>query len=340
MSQVFQHINYLYALGLLPLLVILFIGTIYWRKKKLQKLGDEALVSGQIQGYIPGRKTFKFILMSIALVTIIVGWANFRIGDKSEKKGIDVIIALDVSKSMLAQDVQPDRLTRAKQFIMRLVDKMHNNRIALIVFAGKAYLHVPLTTDYSAVKMLLQNVSPTMVATQGTVLGDAIDMARTSFIHNERKFKSLIIISDGEDHDESALDKTRQAADEGVVIHTVGIGSPQGSTLYDPETKALKLDENGNPLVTKLNEEELKNIAGAGHGSYTLLQNTDQAADRLTHELENMDQRTQNIESQYATEYTSYFQYFLLAGFLALVIEWLLPGTRMKTKTDKNGSVA
>jgi len=336
----FQHIEYLYALSLLPVLVAVFIGMVYWRKKKLQKLGDERLVSEQVKGYIPGRITLRFILTAIALSLIIIGCANLQSGDKSEKtqrKGIDVIIALDVSKSMLANDIQPNRLTRAKQLIMSLMDKMQNDRIALIVFAGRPYLQVPLTTDYSAVKMMLQNVSPDMVPAQGTVIGDAIDMGMQSFTQNERKYKSLIIISDGEDHDEKAIDKTREAADAGVIVHTVGIGSPQGTTLYDPQTKSVKLDENGNPVVSRLNEDELKSIASAGHGTYTLLQNTDEVAAKLISNLDNMEQK--NLGSV-GYNYSSYFQYFLLAGFLILIIEWLLPGANFKVKTNKNGTIA
>jgi Ca-activated chloride channel family protein len=332
----FQHLEHLYTLGLLPLLVLLFVGSIYWRRKKLKKLGDEKLVNEQIRGFIPGRNAFKFILLAVGLSAVIIGWANLQTGDKTEKverKGIDVIVALDVSKSMLANDIQPDRLTRAKQLIMRMTDKMRNDRVALIVFAGKAYLQVPLTTDFSALKMLLQNVTPDMVPTQGTVIGDAIDMAMQSFTQNERKYKSLIIISDGEDHDETALQKIREAADAGVIVHTVGIGSPQGTTLYDPATKSLKLDENGNPVVSKLNEEELKRLASAGNGSYNLLQNTDEVANKLTDNLANMEQK--NLGSVVYTDFTSFFQYFLLAGFIALIIEWLLPGTNRKTKTKK-----
>jgi len=159
-----------------------------------------------------------------------------------------------------------------------------------------------------------------------------------SFSQNEKKYKSLIIISDGEDHDESAIEKTRAAADAGVIVHTVGIGSPQGATLYDPETKSVKLDENGNPVVSKLNEDEMRSIASAGHGTYSLLQNTDEVASKLTTELQGMEQK--NLGSVIYTDFTSYFQYFLLAGFLALLIEWLLPGMSMKVKTDKNGSIA
>jgi Ca-activated chloride channel family protein len=338
----FQHTEYLYALGVLPLLVLLFILTLYWRARKLKALGNEQLVSEQIRGFIPGRNTFRFILLASGLAVMIIGWANLRMGDKSEKvqrKGIDVIVALDVSKSMLGNDVQPDRLTRAKQLVMRMTDKMKNDRVALIVFAGKSYLQVPLTIDYSAVKMLLQNVSPDMVPTQGTVIGDAVDLSMKTFTQNERKYKSLIIISDGEDHDENAIAKTREAAEAGVVVHTVGIGSPQGTTLYDPETKSVKLDENGNPVVSKLNEDEMKQIASAGHGTYSLLQNTDEVATKLTNELDAMEQKS--LGSVIYTDFTSYYQYFLIVAFLALLAEWLLPGARSKAKLTKNhGSVA
>jgi Ca-activated chloride channel family protein len=335
----FQETHYLYALVLVPLLVVLFIALLYWRKRKLKKIGDERLVGAQLLGFIPGRNTLKFILAAGALATIIIGWANLQSGDKMEKverKGVDVVIALDVSKSMLAKDIQPDRLTRAKQLIMQMSDKMHNDRVAFIVFAGRAYLQVPLTIDYSTLKMMVQNVSTKMVPTQGTVIGDAIDMAITSFSQTERKYKSLIIISDGEDHDEKAAQKVKEAADAGIIVHTVGIGSPQGATLFDPETNSVKLDDAGNPVISKLNEDELKSLAAAGGGTYTLLQNSDDVANKLVGQLEGMEQK--NLGSVEFTDFTSYFQYFLLIGFIALFIEWLLPGARLKTK--KNGSIA
>ena len=334
----FQHIDYLYTLGLVPLLILLYTGAVLWRKKRLRKLGNEELINEQIRGYIPGRGTTRFIMLTAALATIIIGWANLQAGDRTEKverKGIDAIIALDVSKSMLAKDIQPDRLTRAKQLIMRMTDKMQNDRVALIVFAGRAYLQVPLTTDFSALKMLLQNVSPDMVPSQGTVIGDALDMGIRSFTQNERKYKSLIVISDGEDHDEKAIEQARAAADAGIIVHTIGVGSPQGTTLYDPETRSVKLDENGNPVVSKLNEEEMKAIAAAGHGTYNYLQNTDEVADKLSAHLMAMEQK--NLGSVVYTDFTSFFQYFLLAGFIALVIEWLLPGARRKAKKTNNG---
>ena len=329
----FQHIDHLLVLGLFPLFVILFVWLVFWRKNKLKKLGEERLISEQIRGYISGRNALKFILLSIAFITTAVGWANLQKGSKTEKvqrKGVDVVIALDVSKSMLAKDIQPDRLTRAKQLVMRMVDKMQNDRVALVVFAGRAYLQVPLTIDYSAMKMMLQNVNPGLIPTQGTVIGEAVDMSLQSFSKRERKYKSLIIISDGESHDEDAVAKVHAATEQGVITHTVGIGSPQGTTLYDPETRSVKLDENGNPVVSKLNEEALRMISKAGNGTYTLLRNTDDAADKLTDAIASMEQKS--LGAVMFTDYNSYFQYFLIIGFIALMIEWLLPGARLKMK--------
>jgi Ca-activated chloride channel family protein len=329
----FQHISHLLGLGLLPLIIILFTGYIYWRKNKRKKLGDERLVNEQLKGFIPGRFTLKFILLTIAFTMLVIGWANLQMGSKTEnvqRKGVDVVIALDVSKSMLAKDIQPDRLTRAKQLITRMIDKMKNDRVALVVFAGRAYLQVPLTIDYGAMKMMLQNVTPTLIPTQGTVISDAIDLSMNSFSQKEKKYKSLVIISDGEDHDEKTAAKAKEAAEAGIIIHTVGIGSPQGTTIFDPETKNVKLDENGSPVVSKLNEQELKTIAAAGHGTYSLLQNTDRLANKLTEEMDGMEQK--NLGAVVFTDYNSYFQYFLAIAFIALLLEWVLPAAGTKTK--------
>ncbi len=327
----FQHISHLYLLGLLPLLILLFASAVWWRRKKLGKLGDASLVSGQLLGFIHGRRALKFTLLALAFTTAVIGWANLQKGSGTEKvqrKGVDVIIALDVSKSMMARDIQPDRLTRAKQLIMSVLDKMQNDRVALIVFAGRAYLQVPLTIDYSAMKMMLQNVKPDLVPTQGTVISDAIDLASQSFSQKEKKFKSLVIISDGEDHDEQARIKASEAAEAGILIHTVGIGSPEGTTLFDPETKSVKLDENGSPVVSKLDENELKSIAAAGKGTYSLLRNIDDVSVKLVDEIDGMEQKS--LGAVVFSSYSSYFQYFLVAAFLFLLIEWLIPGARLK----------
>ena len=328
----FQHISNLYILGLLPLLVILFIGLVIWRKNKIKKLGEQRLVSEQLLGFIPGRPALKFILLAVSFIAAVFGWANLQKGSGTEnvqRKGVDVIIALDVSKSMLAKDIQPDRLTRAKQLILSMLDKMENDRVGLVVFAGRAYLQVPLTIDYSAMKMMLQNVKPDLVPTQGTVISEAVDLAIESFSQKEKKYKSLIIISDGEDHDENAVAKVKEAADAGILVHTVGIGSPEGTTLFDPETKSVKLDPNGNPVVSKLNEDELRSIASAGRGTYSLLRNTDDVATKLASEIDGMEQKS--LGAVVFSSYTSYFQYFLAVAFIALLLEWLLPNSKLRT---------
>lgn len=329
----FQHISHLGLLIAIPLLVLLFVWMVYWRKKKQQGLGEERLIKIQLLGAIPGRLTLKFTLMTLALAIAIIGWANLQMGantEKVERSGVDVIIALDVSKSMLAKDIQPDRLTRAKQLVLSMMDKMSNDRVALVVFAGRAYLQVPLTIDYSAMRMMLQNVSPDLVPTQGTVIGDAVDLAMKSFSQKEKKYKSLIVISDGEDHDENAKEKVKEAAETGVVVHTVGVGLRDGTTIFDPATKSIKLDDDGNPVISKLNEDALKDIASYGRGTYTYLTNTNRAASKLVDELNGMEQK--KLGSVVFVDYASYFQYFLLIALIILIIEWFLPAGKLKTK--------
>ncbi len=329
----FQHISHLLALGIIPLLILLFIWMIVWRRNRLKKIGDARLVAKQIRGFIPGRSTFRFVLLAFALMAVVVGWANLQMGartEKMERKGVDVVIALDVSKSMLAKDIQPDRLTRSKQLITRMLDKMKHDRVGLVIFAGHAYLQVPLTVDYNALKMLLQSVRPELIPTQGTVIGEAIDLSVKSFSQKEKKFKALVIISDGEDHDKTAIAKTKDAAASGIIVHTVGVGSPQGSTLYDPQTRSVKLDAQGTPVVSRLNEEALQTVAAAGRGTYTLLNNADHVAGKLVNEIDGMEQK--NLGAVVFTDYASYFQYFLSFAFIVLVAEWLLPGARRKIK--------
>jgi len=322
----FQHIDYLWLLLLLPLCILIYVYFLRWRRQKLRKIGDPALVQQMLKGQLPGRATTKFVLLAVALFLGIFGVANLQMGAQTEKvnrKGVDVFFALDVSKSMLATDVSPDRLTRAKQLINRMMDKMSNDRVGLIIFAGKAYLQVPMTVDYSAAKMLLSGVKPDMIPSQGTVLSEAIALARESFQTKDKKYKAVVLISDGEDHDEQALEEVQKAAEEGVVVYTVGIGSPEGSTLIDPETGTVKLDMQGQPVITKLNEGELKKIAQVSSGEYQLLTNTNKVADNLSSILANMEGRS--LGSLVYTRYNSYFQYFLAAALVLLLIDHLIP---------------
>lgn len=330
----FQYIEHLYLLALLPLMIVLFSGMIIWRKNKLRRLGDERLINAQLLGVISGRPALKFILMTTAFLFLVIGWANLQSPSGTEKvqrKGVDVIIAMDVSKSMLAQDIQPDRLTRAKQLVLSMVEKMKTDRIGLIVFAGRAYLQVPLTIDYSAMKMMLQNVKPELVPTQGTVISDALDLSVNSFSQREKKYKALVVISDGEDHDETAVAKAKEISETGIIVHTVGIGSPEGTTIIDPDTRAVKLDEKGTPVVSRLNEEALRSVAAAGKGTYSHLRNAEEVAEKLVKEIDGMEQKS--LGAVVFSSYDSYFQYFLGIALILLLLEWLIPGSRLAPKS-------
>ena len=318
----FQHIRYLILLALIPALTGIFIYALYKKRLTAKKLGDRDLVKLLTSNHNPSAYLQKFLLIVLAFGILILALANLRSATGSEKvsrNGIDVMIALDVSKSMLAQDIKPTRLDRAKQLLSRLVDKLSNDRVGIVVFAGKAYLQMPLTGDHAAAKMYLNAANTESVPTQGTVIGDALKSCYASFNTKEKKYKAVILISDGEDHDEGAIKTAAQMGQDGVLIYTVGIGSPQGSPLFDESTGQLKTDKDGNTIISKLNEEELRSIAEKGNGKYILFQNTDDVVENIKSELAGMDQR--NVTDDSLMNYRSYFRYFLAVAFLFLLIE-------------------
>ena len=335
----FQHIEYLLALAAIPVLVLLYFIVLRWKKKTIKKIGDERLVKEMIKNYSAQRFALKFLLVITAFACGVFALANLRLANGSEKvsrNGIDVIIALDVSKSMLAQDIKPTRLDRAKQAIGKLIDKLNNDRIGIVVFAGKAYLQMPLTGDHGAAKMYLSSATPDIVPTQGTVIGEALKMCYNSFNTKEKKYKAVILISDGEDHDAEAEKIAGQIAGEGVMINTVGIGSPEGSTIMDATTNELKKDNEGNIVITKLNEAELQTIAEKGNGVYQRYTNTDDVVTKLDAQLSSMDQRTVTEDS--LVNYESFFQYFLLLSLLLLIVEFFISERVNSGKRKKNRS--
>lgn len=325
----FQHTEYLWFLALVPALAGLFAYAIYRKKKAAKQLGDPVLVQLLSRNYNPRAYLAKFILIAVAIGLFVVTIANLRSPVGSEKvsrSGIDVMIALDVSKSMLARDIKPTRLDRARQVLSRLVDRLTNDRVGIVVFAGKAYLQMPLTADHAAAKMYLSAASTESVPTQGTVIGSALKMCYSSFNTQEKKYKAIVLVSDGEDHDEEAVRLAKQMSQEGVVIYTVGIGSPQGVTLLDETTNQPKTDAQGNPVISRLNEEELRQIAQEANGQYILFQNTDAVVDVITKQLAGMDQR--NVSDDSLINYKSWFQYFLLAILLLLLAESFISENR------------
>lgn len=321
----FQHSEYFWFLLAIFILVGLFIGAANDRKKKLKTMGDDGLVNFQLRNFNVKAHEFKFILLLVALFAGIIGLANLQANAKTQKldrKGIDVMIALDVSKSMLAKDASPNRLEKAKQFVSKLIDKIGNNRVGLIVFAGRAYVSVPLTIDFSALKMNLSTITPASIPTQGTVLGEAIKMARESFNAQDTKYKSIILISDGEDHDENANKEVKKAVEEGIMINTVGIGSVNGSPIWDEELQENKKDAEGNEIISKLNEDELQTIASKGEGIYAQLNNAENTAKSMATQINATEKKS--FGDVVFADYTSYFQYFLLLSLLLISIEFFI----------------
>lgn len=330
----FQYNFFLLLLALVPLMFVIFLFAKNKKKKAIKKIGDEILVKQLLQKYQASSFVKKFILITAAMGLLIIALANLRTpsgSDKITSNGIDVMIALDVSKSMLAQDIKPSRLERAKQLMSRLIDKLENDRIGIVVFAGKAYMQMPLSADHAAAKMYLESASTESIPTQGTVIGDALKMCYASFNAAEKKYKAVVLISDGEDHDEDAIKTAAQIGQEGVMINTIGIGSPEGATIMDEATGELKKDKDGNTVVTKLNQDELKLIAQKGNGVYQLFNNSDGVVSGVAAQLATMDKRS--VSDTSLLHYKSYFQYIIGLALLFLLIEFFTSELKKKKST-------
>lgn len=327
----FQHPEYFIGIILIPLLVFLYFRLIAWKKKLAARIGDPTLVSQLVKSFSAKNFLLKFILICGAVFFLVAGLANLRAKGNAEnisRQGVDVMIVLDVSKSMLAQDVKPNRLDKAKQLLYRLVDRLQNDRVGLILFAGRAYMQMPLTTDHSAAKLYISEASPDAVPTQGTVFAEALNMANSSFNRNEHKYKAVVLISDGEDHDAEALKIAKQMADDGVMINTVGIGSVEGSEIIDPETKEPKKDDKGNTVISKLNEQELAGISDATNGIYIHLDNLEDATITLTQRLDSIEKRA--LSDNEFINYKNYFPWFIGLAGLLLIAELFIPERKRK----------
>jgi Ca-activated chloride channel family protein len=324
-----EHIEYLIGLAALPLLLLLLGYLLRWKRKTVSRIGDPSLVSRLIGNFSSTRFMIKAGLALLAFIVIVLAAANLQKPGSTEnvqRKGVDVMLVLDVSRSMLARDIKPTRLERAKQFLVRLVDQLPNDRIGLVLFAGRAYLQMPLTTDHGAAHMYIQEASPDVVPTQGTVIGDALSMANTAFNTKERKYKSIVLVSDGEDHDPEAPKIAKKLAADGVLINTVGIGSPEGSPIEDPATGELKKDQEGHTVMSKLNEAELQQLATETNGTYIRLDNVEDALITMTQQLDTAEKKAMS-DTEFI-DYKSYFQWFLGLAMLLLLGELLLAERR------------
>jgi Ca-activated chloride channel family protein len=327
--QLFRFANpgFLYLLLLLPAIILIYIINEVRKKRALKRLGDVNLVSRLVPEMSQSRPVIKFILQLVAVTSGIIMLARPQFGSRLEdvrKQGVEVIIALDVSNSMLAEDIQPDRLTRAKQAISRLVDNLDNDKIGLVVFAGDAYIQIPVTTDYISAKMFLSTINPNMVPKQGTAIGAAISLGMRSFSPGEGKSKAMIIITDGENHEDDPVKAADEASKAGIVIHTIGIGSTEGvpvPVLNNGKKDYLK-DADGNTVITKLDEEILKKIALSTNGNYVRANNSNLGLDEIFGDIKKM--KKQELESTMYTEYNDQFQIFATIAIFLLLIEFII----------------
>ena len=309
----FANPDYLYLLLLLPVVILLYFINEFRKKRALKRLGDRKLILKLLPELSETRPVVKFILQLLAFSAGIIMLARPQFGSKIEdvkKQGVEVIIALDVSNSMLAEDIQPDRLTRAKQAISRLVDNLENDKIGLIVFAGDAYTQIPVTTDYVSAKMFLSTINPNMVPKQGTAIGAAINLGIRSFSQGEGKSKAMIIITDGENHEDDPVTSAEEATKAGIVIHTIGIGSTEGvpvPVIINGKKDYLR-DADGNTVISKLDEDILKKIALSTNGNYVRASNSNIGLDQIFRDIKKM--KTDELESTMYTEYNDQFQIF------------------------------
>ncbi len=321
----FEHPDYLYGLLVIPLLIILYIVFRLRQDKTFRRFADVSMRDYLVPQHSNRRGVFKFIVFLLMIACLILALANLQSGSKMEevkREGIDLYLAVDVSNSMNAQDIVPSRLDRSKQAINKLVSSMQGDRIGVIVFADKAFVQLPITTDYAAAKMFLSSVSTNSVASQGTAIGEAISLALKSFNDDERS-KAIVIISDGEDHEnEAAMNAAREAAKKGIRIFTIGMGLPDGAPIPEynqyGRMTGYKKDRNGNTIVTRLDEDMLRRIAEAGDGLYVRASNSNVGLEKIYDEISKMDKT--EIETKVFTDYEDQYQWFVGAAILLLLI--------------------
>ena len=319
----FAHPEFLWLLLIIPAIVVFYIYTVIKRKKNIEKYGNPEIISKLMPDLSLSKPRWKFILQTISLALIAVIIAGPQFGSKLEtvkKQGVEIMIALDISNSMLAKDISPNRLEKAKQMLSRLVDQLQNDKVGLIVFAGDAFTQLPITSDYVSAKMFLSSINPNMISAQGTSIGAAINLASKSFTPNETSDKAIIVITDGENHEGNAVEAATAAAQNNIKVDVIGIGSTQGAPVPDDSgnPNSFRKDKEGNVVITRLNEEMGKEIAAAGKGIYVTADNTNSALKALTDEVKKMNQT--ELESNVYSDYDDKFQPFAWAVLLILFV--------------------
>lgn len=322
----FAHPEYLYLLFILPLLLVFYIYALTWKKRALRKYGSPALLRTLMPEASLKRQYLKFWLLLGAICVMIFVIAGPQFDSKLEtvkRQGVEIMICLDVSNSMLAEDVAPNRLEKSKQTLSRLTDGFVNDKVGLIVFAGDAFTQIPITSDYISARMFLPSIHPSMVSSQGTAIGAAINLALRSFTPNETTEKTIILITDGENHEDDAIGAATKAAEKGIKVNIVGMGQTQGAPIPVGMGNNFLKDRDGQVVITRLNEQMCQEIAAAGKGIYVRADNTNSALKALQNEIEKMNKS--EVDSHVYSEYDEQFQtlawivlFLLIAEFFTL----------------------
>lgn len=320
----FENPAFLYLLIIIPVIIVIRLLEMRKRKLKLKKFGDLSLLKQLMPDVSSSRKSLKFWLMVAALALLIVMLARPQMGTKisqEKRKGIEVIISLDISNSMRAEDVVPSRLDKSKMLVENMVDNFTNDKVGLVVFAGDAFIQLPITSDYVSAKMFLQNTDPSLIATQGTDLAGAIELSSKSFTQQDKVGRAILIITDGEDHEGGAIEAAEKARKNGIRVFVLGVGSTKGSPVPDGNGGYMK-DNSGQEVISVLNEEMCKQVAQAGGGAYIHVDNTSLAQRQLNDELTKLQKG--DISSVVYSEYDEQFQAVGILVLILLIIEMLI----------------
>ena len=329
--------KYLYLLFILPLIVLVFLANLYWKRKKQREFGDLEMVKKLSPDSSVFKPVLKLVVLLLAFLGLIIALVNPKIGTKMEtvkREGIDIVFAMDVSKSMLAEDVAPNRLDKSKQIVSQIINQLGSDRIGIVAYAGSAFPVLPITSDYGVAKMFLQSMNTEMVSSQGTSLDEAIRLAITYFDQKSKTSKLLVLISDGEDHSEDAQAAAEEASKAGLKIITIGIGTEKGATIplkRNGVVESFQKDNNSQLVITKMNKESLEAIAKATKGGYVNGNNTKNVLEYIKATLDNI-QKTE-FESTEMADFQSQFQWFLGFAFLLLFADVFL--LERKTKWVK-----
>ena len=316
---------YLYLLLIIPFLVIFYLYTNYRRRKRLRQYGDPELMAHLMPNVSKYRPDIKFWIVTVALAMVIFMLARPQFGSKMEtvkRQGVETVVALDISNSMMAEDVTPSRLEKSKKLVSRLVETFNNDKVAMIVFAGEAYTQLPITSDYISAKMFLETISPSLITTQGTDIRGAIDLAMKSFTPNEGVGRAIVLITDGENHEGGAVEAAKSAAEKGVRVFVLGVGSPDGSPIPVEGSNDFRRDKDGNVVVTRLNEQMCQEIAKAGDGIYVRVDNTNNAERALNVEINKLAKA--DVETQVYTEFDEQFDVLAWIALILLAADVML----------------